>query len=220
MGPFDDRRPDGKLNLVEHHGLQCVRRDGAHERHLLTSGRRGRPAGSLRDAGLFVPDRPRPEIQRHDQRAVRPQQGAGAWAALSWRYDSGLVASAIGDVIDLLTLTPAQQAAAGVSAATVSRPRRAPDSPTATARGASRLVVPAAGTGGPLNNPSRVAPRNLFDLGFGADNLLRTDKNKLRLHVSVVNLTNKEALYNFLSTFSGTHFVTPRTYQVQVGWTF
>ena len=25
----------------------------------------------------------------------------------------------------------------------------------------------------------------------------------------MINLTNKDALYNFLSTFSGTHFVTP-----------
>ena len=29
----------------------------------------------------------------------------GTWAALSWRYDSGLVSSTIGDVNDLLTLT-------------------------------------------------------------------------------------------------------------------
>ena len=43
---------------------------------------------------------------------------------------------------------------------------------------------------------------------------------KLRVRFSVVNLTNKEALYNFLSTFSGTHFVTPRTYQVQFGVSF
>ena len=42
----------------------------------------------------------------------------------------------------------------------------------------------------------------------------------MRVRFSVVNLTNKEALYNFLSTFSGTHFVTPRTYQVQAGITF
>jgi len=28
----------------------------------------------------------------------------------------------------------------------------------------------------------------------------------------VTNLTNKVALYNFLSTFSGTHFVPPRAY--------
>jgi hypothetical protein len=60
----------------------------------------------------------------------------------------------------------------------------------------------------------------LFDLGIGADNLLRTDKAKLRVRFSVVNLTNTEALYNFLSTFSGTHFVTPRAYQVQLGVTF
>jgi len=33
-------------------------------------------------------------------------------------------------------------------------------------------------------------------------------------------VANKQALYNFLSTFSGTHFVTPRAYQVQVGVTF
>ena len=40
------------------------------------------------------------------------------------------------------------------------------------------------------------------------------------MRFSVINLTNKEALYNFLSTFSGTHFVTPRAYQLQVGVTF
>ena len=145
----------------------------------------------------------------------------GAWAAVSWRYDSGLVASSIGDVLDLLTLTPAQQAAAGVSCGGVPATPGAgfTDCPS-TAITSSRLVVPAAGTGDPLNNPSRVAPRSLFDIGLGVDNLLHTDRQRLRLHVSVINLTNREALYNFLSTFSGTHFVAPRTYQVQVGWTF
>jgi hypothetical protein len=58
------------------------------------------------------------------------------------------------------------------------------------------------------------------DLGIGADNLLHTDRTKLRVRLSVINQTNKKALYNFLSTFSGTHFVTPRAYQVQVGVTF
>ena len=81
-------------------------------------------------------------------------------------------------------------------------------------------MVPAAGTGDPLNDPARVAPRHLFDLGIGADNLLRTDKARLRVRFSVVNLTNTEALYNFLSTFSGTHFVTPPAYQVQLGVSF
>ena len=40
------------------------------------------------------------------------------------------------------------------------------------------------------------------------------------MRFSVINLTNKDALYNFLSTFSGTHFVTPRAYQVQAGVSF
>ena len=83
---------------------------------------------------------------------------------------------------------------------------------------ARRFPPPAPAT--PLNNPPRVAPRHLFDLGLGIDNLLHSDKAKLRVRFSVINLTNKEALYNFLSTFSGTHFVTPRAYQVQVGVTF
>jgi len=52
------------------------------------------------------------------------------------------------------------------------------------------------------------------------DNLLHTDRAKLKLRFSVVNLTNREALYNFLSTFSGTHFVTPRAFQFQAGVTF
>ena len=71
-----------------------------------------------------------------------------------------------------------------------------------------------------MNNPTRVAPRHLVDLGFGVDNLLRTERQKLKVRFSVINLTNTDALYNFLSTFSGTHFVTPRAFQVQVGWAF
>jgi hypothetical protein len=66
------------------------------------------------------------------------------------------------------------------------------------------LRVPAAGTGDPRDNPTRVAPRHIFDLAIGADNLFHTDKAKVRVRFSVINLTNKEALYNFLSTFTGT----------------
>ena len=73
---------------------------------------------------------------------------------------------------------------------------------------------------GRVQQLSRVAPRHLFDLGLGTDNLLRRDKAKLRVRFSIINVTNQDALYNFLSTFSGTHFVAPRTYQLQLGWTF
>jgi len=36
----------------------------------------------------------------------------------------------------------------------------------------------------------------------------------------VVNLSNKYALYNFLSTFSGMHYVTPRTVTGTIGFHF
>jgi hypothetical protein len=145
----------------------------------------------------------------------------GTWAALTWRYDSGLVASSIGDVNDLLKLSPAQQSAIGMSCGGVAAtPDNGFTDCASTSIAASRLVVPAAGTGDPLTNPTRVSPRHLFDLGLGTDNLLHSDKAKVRLRFSVINLTNRETLYNFLSTFSGTHFVTPRAYQVHLGIAF
>jgi hypothetical protein len=145
----------------------------------------------------------------------------GAWAAFVWRYDSGLVSSSISDVNSLLRLTPDQQSAihmsCGSTFATLGSPITAcPASQIST----TLLSVPAAGTSDPLNNPARVAPRHIFDLGIGVDNLLNTGRAKLKLRLSVINLTNKEALYNFLSTFSGTHFVTPRAVTGQLGVTF
>jgi hypothetical protein len=62
--------------------------------------------------------------------------------------------------------------------------------------------------------------RHLFDLGIGSDNLSKGDRYKVTAKLTAVYLTNKVALYNFLSTFSGTHFVTPRSYQVEVGFMF
>jgi hypothetical protein len=38
--------------------------------------------------------------------------------------------------------------------------------------------------------------------------------------VDIANLTNVVALYNFLSTFSGTHFLQPRTVIARFGYTF
>jgi hypothetical protein len=36
----------------------------------------------------------------------------------------------------------------------------------------------------------------------------------------VTNLANKTAMYNFLSTFSGTHFLPPRAYTAQMTFNF
>jgi outer membrane receptor protein involved in Fe transport len=144
----------------------------------------------------------------------------GAWAGLSWRYDSGLVAGSVASIGDALALTGDQQAAIGFHCGSVMATRDAPITNCDSGGGATRLKIPAEGTADDVSNPPRIAPRHLFDLGLGVDNLLRGDRAKVRVRFSVINLTNKEALYNFLSTFTGTHFVTPRAYQVQVGVTF
>jgi hypothetical protein len=69
-----------------------------------------------------------------------------------------------------------------------------------------------------------VTPAETLVSHFGSagldDNLLHTDRYKWSLRFTAVNLTNKVALYNFLSTFSGTHFVTPRTETVELGLHF
>ena len=144
----------------------------------------------------------------------------GAWAALSWRYDSGLVAGSVGSIDDALALSGDQQAAIGFFCGSAVATRDAPIASCASGGGATRLNIPAAGTEDDVNNPPRIAPRHLFDLGLGVDNLFHSDKAKVRVRFSVINLTNKDALYNFFSTFSGTHFVTPRAYQVHVGVSF
>ncbi len=86
--------------------------------------------------------------------------------------------------------------------------------------GSTLLTIPAAGTENDDHNPPRIAPRNLFDVGVGDDDLFHTDKYKWSARLTVVNLTNKEALYNFLSTFSGTHYVSPRAITATVGFHF
>ena len=48
----------------------------------------------------------------------------------------------------------------------------------------------------------------------------RGDKYNWSLRLTAINVTNKIALYNFLSTFSGTHFLTPRTYTAGLGFHF
>jgi hypothetical protein len=92
--------------------------------------------------------------------------------------------------------------------------------PTGVPQGATRIRIPAAGTYDPDKNPTRIAPRNLFDIGLGDDNIFRSDKHKVSARFTVSNLTNKVALYNFLSTFSGTHFIAPRTFSGEVGYSF
>ena len=57
-------------------------------------------------------------------------------------------------------------------------------------------------------------------MSVGHDNLFRGDKYKVSARLTVINLANHFALYNFLSTFSGTHYVTPRTLAAEIGFHF
>jgi hypothetical protein len=63
-------------------------------------------------------------------------------------------------------------------------------------------------------------PRNLFDFAVGAASLWKKDNYSLSTKLSVVNATNKIALYNFLSSFLGTHFISPRLLQAELTFHF
>ncbi len=169
------------------------------------------------------------------------------WYSFNWRYDSGLVAGSVpcynvtdpnsscnpinGGTsitlpngqpgIDLSKLSADQQFQAGLTCDGV---RATPTSGFTVCDAAgltSKLVkVPAPGTENDDKNPPRIQPRSLFDMALGDDNLFHGDHYKWGLRLTAVNVTNKYALYNFLSTFSGTHYVTPRTVTGEVNFSF
>jgi hypothetical protein len=210
----------GRINLVEHKGLSAFV-VMAHTNAIFS------PPG----VGGILLEQPGGDFRiDHDQKFNATtnvqyifDKSRGAWAALTWRYDSGLVAGAVGSLEDALALTAAQQAAIGFfcGSAVATRDQALTGAEcNASNYGATRLRIPAEGAEDDVNNPPRIAPRHLFDFAVGVDNLLRTNKNKLRVRASVINVANTVALYNFLSTFSGTHFVTPRAYKIEIGWSF
>jgi hypothetical protein len=127
-------------------------------------------------------------------------------------------------VVDASALTPDQQFQAGLFCGGVYATPAMPISPNglcaASQYGSKLLKIPAPGTEDPDHNPPRIAPRNLFDIVLGHDNLFHGDKYKWSARLSVVNLTNTYALYNFLSTFSGTHYLSPRTVTGTIGFHF
>jgi hypothetical protein len=155
------------------------------------------------------------------------------WVSFSWRYDSGLVVSGVPDAGSALALTPNQQVTIGLACNGTPATVAAPLSDCTNANGSmgkvtSRLVsLPQGGYGNfpsqesDDHNPARVEPRHVFNLGVGTDNLLHAEgQRRIIASLQIENLTNKAALYNFLSTFSGTHFLQPRTVVGSVGFRF
>ena len=143
------------------------------------------------------------------------------WIALIWRYDSGLAVSGVPDVAAATALTPAEQVTIGFACngmpATLSNPITSCDG-----KGTSKLLtLPQTGTENDDHNPDRVKPRHIFNLAVGTDNLLHAEgARRITASVTIANLTNRVALYNFLSTFSGTHFLEPRSVSAHLGYVF
>ena len=151
----------------------------------------------------------------------------GPWMGFNWRYDSGLVAGAApfaADTttpVDLTGFTADQQLQAGLTCGGVRPTLSSPFASCAPNELGSRLLkIPAPGTENDDKNPPRIQPRHLFDLSIGDDNLFGGERYKWSLVLTAINLTNKYALYNFLSTFSGTHYVTPRALTAELGFHF
>jgi len=149
------------------------------------------------------------------------------WIGFNWRYDNGLVAGAVPFAVDTTTpvdltgLTADQQIQAGLFCGSTLPTLTAPLTTCAPSQyGSTRIQIPAPGTENDDHNPPRIAPRNLFDVSVGDDNLFQGDHYKWNLRLTAINITNKVALYNFLSTFSGTHFVSPRAMTAQLGFHF
>jgi hypothetical protein len=171
----------------------------------------------------------------------------GPWMGFNWRYDSGLVAGntpcygtgAFNDCPQSTTLPNGQPGIAmqdvvgnplsadlefeagfacnGVKATpTVPLPAVCPANEFAS----TLIDIPAPGKENDDHDPPRIQHRNLFDLSIGHDNLFHGDKYKWSAQLTVINLANQYALYNFLSTFSGTHYVTPRSLTAQLGFHF
>ncbi len=109
--------------------------------------------------------------------------------------------------VDLSGLTADQEFEAGLVCDGIKATPTTPlPTPCPAAGPTSSLVkVPAPGTENDDKNPPRIQPRNLFDAAIGNDNIFNGEKYKRSLRLTGVNIANKYALYNFLSTFSGTH---------------
>ena len=162
----------------------------------------------------------------HDQAfqstgVFRYQHKSAEWMAFTWRYDSGLVVSGVPDSEAALELTAAQQKSLSLSCGAVLATFNSPITDCA-GKVASKLInLPQAGEGNDDHNPARVKPRHVLNLGIGTDNLFHAEGgHRFTASLEIANLGNKVALYNFLSTFSGTHFLQPRTVVARVGFVF
>jgi hypothetical protein len=128
--------------------------------------------------------------------------------------------------IDVSSLTADEQFQAGLTCAGVRATQTTPIPGNVCVANqlTSKLVsIPAPNTEDDDHNPPRIQGRNLFDMEMGDDNIVHFGTNeryKFGAKLTAINVTNKYALYNFLSTFSGTHYVTPRAVTGELDFRF
>jgi hypothetical protein len=207
-----------RVNLASTHGFSAFSVMG-HTRSRLFSPEVGGINFGTQYAPVARPD--------HDQAFqqttfVRYQPTLRApWVGFTWRFDSGLVAVSVPAYATALALSGDEQAQMGLYCgpvfATIDAPLRSCASLT---QGATRVHIVPNGTYNPDRNPSRITPRNLFDVAAGFDDIWHREHYHLDGKITVTNLMDKVALYNFLSSFSGTHFITPRSVQAQLSLRF
>ena len=123
--------------------------------------------------------------------------------------------------VDLSGLTDDEEFEAGITCNGVTATPTSGFASCPASQYSSKLVqIPAPGTEDDDHNPPRIAPRNLFDVSLGKTNLFNKERFKTDLDLTAINITDKYALYNFLSTFSGTHYVTPRALTAKLTFNF
>jgi hypothetical protein len=236
----------GRVGVPNFHGFTALMVFSAVSARFFTPQLGGAGATPSAPAGVFRID----HDQKFDETTHLQYQPwkNGPWVGFNWRYDSGLVAGPVpcaggnctngplgsNTVVDASIITPDQQFQAGLFCGSIralppgaANPLGVPISSSlgpnlcpASLYGSTLISIPAPGREDDDHNPPRIAPRHLFDLAIGDDNLFHTEKYKWTAQVTIINLTNQYALYNFLSTFSGTHYVTPRTVTAQIGLNF
>ena len=238
----------GRLSMPNYHGLSALVVFSSVAARFFQPQIGGAGATVATSAGL--PFRIDHDEKFNETAHLQYQMGKrGPWLGFNWRYDSGLVAGAtpcfglsayndcpgsllsptgvpevsmIASNVGGIPLSADQEYEAGFTCNGV---RATPTAPLpfncpASGFGSNLIDVPAPGAENDDHDPPRILHRNLFDLAVGHDNIFGGDKYKVSLQLTAVNIANKYALYNFLSTFSGTHYVTPRALTAEIGLHF
>jgi len=214
-----------RVNLVDLHGINVSTVMGHVRSRFFTPEVGGLIFNVAPSSPVFRIDHGEEFEQTTNFRYDLPKQILGnhrLWAAAVWRFNSGL---ALPDTVpvytDALALTADEQAQIGLHCGSdFATPTQAIRTCSAQQFGTTRIRIPAPGTFNDDRNPVRVSHRTLFDFSVGDDALFHVERATLGLRATVINAANQVALYNFLSTFSGTHFVPPRAVQLSAQLSF